>query len=194
MWVALACLILAPIVFAAASPLQSYRSTVYIIAGLAGVAALALLLMQPLLAAGYLPGMTVMRERRLHRLIGSGIVLAVGLHIGGLYLTSPPDTMDALLLVSPTPFSVYGVIGMWGIALTALLVLLRTRAGIRYGTWRLIHNGLAAIVVGASVAHALMIDGTMKWESKLILCFCVVAATGVAVVHLRILRPWMARR
>jgi hypothetical protein len=43
------------------------------------------------------------------------LVVAVVVHVGGLWITSPPDMIDALLLTSPTPFSAFGVIAMWAI-------------------------------------------------------------------------------
>jgi hypothetical protein len=105
-----------PIAAAAASPLLAWRQPVYIIAGFAGIAAMALLLLQPLLAAGLLPGLTRSAraphpplDRRL-RLFG----LVVG-HVGGLWVTSPPDVIDALTFSSPTPFSAWGVIAMWAL-------------------------------------------------------------------------------
>ena len=46
-------------IVAAGSEYLQYRSTVYIVAGFAGVVALSLMLMQPLLAAGVFPGRAV---------------------------------------------------------------------------------------------------------------------------------------
>lgn len=193
-WAALAFLVLSPIAIAATSPYLAGRDAVYIIAGLAGIVALALLLVQPLLAGGYLPGLRVTQERRWHHWVGTAIIVAVALHVGGLYLTSPQDALDALLLVAPTPFSVYGVIGLWGVVLTALLVATRSRLGLGNTAWRIIHNGLAAIVVFASVVHTLMIEGTMGNLSKLVLCALVIAATAIVILHLRVLRPLMRNR
>ena len=193
-WGVLACAVIIPIAVAVASPLQAFRSPAYIVAGLSGVIALTILLVQPLLAAGYLPGLRIPQERRWHRWIGSALVLAVGLHIGGLYLTSPPDTLDALLLVSPTPFSVYGVIGLWSLILTALLVAARPRLSLRPVTWRIVHNVLTSVVVVSSVVHALLIEGTMGVQSKVILCACVLAATAAVFVHLRIIKPMRRNR
>lgn len=191
-WSAVILAIAVPIAIAATSPFLASRDAVYILAGLAGIAALALLLMQPLLAAGYLPGLSKPRERLWHRRIGTGIVIAVALHVIGLYITSPPDALDALLLASPTPFSIYGVIGLWSVVLTALLVALRKR--IAPGTWRIVHNALAVVVVISSVVHALMIEGTMGAWSKAILCALILAATATAIIHLRVVRPLSRRR
>ncbi|MGL4975523.1 MAG: ferric reductase-like transmembrane domain-containing protein, partial [Bosea sp. (in: a-proteobacteria)] len=157
------------------------RDVFWIIGGLAGSSALALLLMQPLLAAGYLPLPSPLTSRRWHRWVGSLIVAAVAVHIGSLYVSSPEDTMDALLLVAPTSFSVYGVIGLVSVALTAILVAFRTRSGLRYGAWRILHNALGLVVVGATIAHALLIDGAMGTVSKTMLCALVFIATSVVL-------------
>ena len=57
----------------------------------AGVVALALLLLQPLLAGGYLPGLAARRSRHLHAWVGAGLLAAVVVHVAGLWLTSPPE-------------------------------------------------------------------------------------------------------
>lgn len=193
-WSLLASVIIGPVAIAAASPLLTGRDAIYVVAGIAGVVALALLVVQPLLAAGYLPGFPVIRGRRWHRWIGIGIVSAVTLHVLGLYLTSPADALDALLLRSPTPFSVYGVTAMWGVVLTAILVVTRRRQWLGNTSWRIAHNGLAVVVVVTSVVHALMIEGTMGSWSKLMLCACALAATVIVVLHLRVVKPLLRKR
>ena len=69
-WTALAALILVPLAFAATSPLLQWRQPIYIASGIAGIVGLALLLLQPLLAAGLLPGVSVLHGRRIHRVTG----------------------------------------------------------------------------------------------------------------------------
>lgn len=193
-WAALALCIVIPIAIAATSPFLAYRSLAYILAGFGGIFALGFMLIQPLLAAGYLPGLNILRAKRWHKIMGTGILIAVIIHIGGLYITSPPDTLDALLLVSPTPFSVYGVIALWGLVLTVLLVVFRTKLKIKPGLWRLIHNGLAIIVVLSTIVHALMIEGTMGNISKIVLCAAVAIASVITIVHLRIIKPAAKKR
>jgi hypothetical protein len=193
-WSGVAALMAAPVAIAAFSPYLAYRDAAYIVGGFAGIVCLSLLVLQPLLPAGYLAGSRGPAGRRWHRRLGAAIVAAVALHVGGLYLASPADTLDALMLVSPTPFSVYGVTAMWGVAATAVLVLLRRRLGLRASVWRLIHNALAAVVVAATVIHALQIEGAMEPVSKWALCAAVAVATGVALLDLRILRPVRERR
>lgn len=187
-WTALAIAIGIPLIASAFSPLLAWRSPVYIIAGLAGVIALALLLVQPLLAGGVLPGLAVLRARRIHRWIGAGLVLAVAVHVGALWITSPPDVIDALLLASPTPFSLWGVIAMWAVLATALLALLRRPFGLRPRSWRLAHATLALVIVGATIPHALLIDGTMEPVSKAALCLLVAVATLRTIAGLRLFR------
>ena len=193
-WGSVAAVMIVPVAIAAFSPYLASRNMPYIVGGFAGIVGLSLLFLQPLLPAGYMAGSEGPAGRRWHRWLGVGIIVVVALHVGGLYLASPPDTIDALLLVSPTPFSVYGVTAMWGVLVTAILVLFRRRFGLRYSVWRLIHNGLAAIVVVATVIHALQIEGAMEPVSKWILCMAVVVTTGVALLDLRVVRPILRRR
>lgn len=183
-WVALAAAIVVPMAAAAASPLLAWRHLTYIVAGFAGIVALGLILLQPLMIGGYLPGLHAQRGRHMHRWIGGLLVAAVAIHVGGLWLTSPPDMIDALLFASPTPFSAWGVIAMWAILAVALLVLLRRRLRIRPRTWRIAHTLLAAIIVAGTVVHALLIEGTMEIWSKAALCTLVAAATAKVIADI----------
>ncbi len=185
-WGALGAAIAVPVIAAAASPLLAWRQPVYILAGFAGIVAMALLLMQPLLAGGYLPGLSTLRSRRLHRWTGITLVSAVVIHVVGLWITSPPDVVDALLFVSPTPFSTWGVIAMWAVFGAAMLAVFRRRLRLRFLTWRLCHVTLAVITVTGSVVHALLIEGTMETVTKAVLCLLVLAATAKAVSDMRI--------
>jgi predicted ferric reductase len=187
-WAALAAAICVPIAVAAASPQLEWRGPVYILGGFAGIIALGLLLVQPLLIGGYLPGPSAYRSRRAHRWIGGVLVVAVVVHVAGLWITSPPDMIDALLLTSPTPFSPFGVIAMWAIFAVALLALLRRRLGLRPRTWRIAHMLLAVVIVVGTVAHSLLIEGAMEMVSKAALCALVLAATIKVMVDLRVWR------
>ena len=192
-WAALAAALAVPIAVAATSPLLAWRDPVYIAAGFAGILALALLLLQPLLAGGWLPGLPARRGRRLHAWIGMALVAAVTVHVLGLWLTSPPDVVDVLLFRSPTPFSVWGVVAMWSVFAAAVLAALRARLRLRPIVWRRCHTTLAAVTVLGSVVHAMLIEGTMGLVSKTALCALVLAAAAKVIADLR---PWttMARR
>ncbi len=181
----MAVVVLAPIALAAASPLIAWRDGVYIASGFAGMGALALLLAQPLLVGGFLPGLTARRGRRVHRWLGAALVALVALHVIGLWLTSAPDVIDALLFASPTPFSPWGVVAMWAAFAAAALAALRTRLRIAPKIWRVGHTALAVVIVVGSVVHALLVDGTMEPVSKAAFCLLVLLATAKVVVELR---------
>ncbi|WP_323764881.1 ferric reductase-like transmembrane domain-containing protein [Marinovum sp.] len=168
-----------PLIAAVGSPLLAYRQPVYIAAGLAGVLGLMLLALQPLLAVGALPGISILRGRRWHRLAGGALVLAVVAHVAGLWITSPPDVIDVLLLRSPTPFSIWGVMAMWAVFASAALALWRHR--LRLAVWRVVHRGLALVITAGTAVHAALIEGTMEPLTKGALCILAVGATLAAM-------------
>ena len=182
-WAALVAAIAVPIALAATSEQLAYRGPLYIIAGFAGIIALGLVLVQPLLIGGYLPALSGYRGRRAHHWIGGALVVAVVVHVGGLWVTSPPDMIDALTYTSPTPFSPFGVTAMWAIFAVALLALLRRR--LRPRTWRIAHMSLAVVIVVGGVVHAMLVEGTMETVSKAALCALVLGATVKVMADLR---------
>jgi len=190
-WAALAVVIGVPIAFAAGSEQLAWRGPVYILAGFAGIVALGLVLLQPLLIGGYLPGFAAYRGRRAHHWIGGALVAMIVIHVAGLWITSPPDMIDALTYQSPTPFSPFGVTAMWAIFAVALIAVLRRRLGLRPRTWRFIHMPLAVVIVVGSVVHCLLIEGTMETITKAALCALVLAATVKAMIDLQV---WRRRR
>nr|WP_254436203.1 ferric reductase-like transmembrane domain-containing protein [Ruegeria arenilitoris] len=145
-----------------------------------------LLLLQPLLAGRYLPGLSPLTSRRLHRWIGIALVTAILIHVGGLWITSPPDVVDALLFVSPTPFSAWGVIAMWAAFAAACLGLYRQRLKLRFRVWRLCHTALVAVTITGSVVHAMLIEGTMEIMTKTTLCALVLLASARTLAKLRV--------
>jgi hypothetical protein len=177
-----------PIAAAAASPLLAWRDPVYILACFAGIVALGLVLVQPLLIGGYLAGLSAYRGRRAHHWIGGALVVAIVVHVAGLWITSPPDMIDALLLTSPTPFSPFGVVAMWAIFAVAILAALRRRLGLRPRTWRVVHMPFAVVIVAGSVVHAMLVEGTMETVSKAVLCALVLGATIKVMADLRVWR------
>lgn len=186
-WGGLALAIVVPLVLAATSEYLAYRDAIYITSGFAGIAALSLALIQPLLASGWLPGLHLLRGRRIHRVIGVLLVVAVAVHVAGLWLTSPPDIEDALMFRAPTPFSVWGVLAMWALFIAALLVVFRRRLSPL--AWRNVHTSLVSTVVLGGVIHAMLIEGTMEPVSKAILCGLAIVATVAAVAA-----PWLRAR
>ncbi len=184
-WLALIAAILVPLVAAAMSPLLAWREPIYIASGFAGVIALTLLVLQPLLVAGYVPGLPALRGRQVHRAVGAILVLSIVVHVGGLWITSPPDVVDALLFRSPTPFSVWGVIAMWAVFAAALIALFRNR--FKLPVWRAAHTALAVVIVTGAIVHTVLIQGTMEPISKIALC-AVVFCVSAKVFHRR--RSW----
>ena len=189
-WGLVAIAMAVPMAASVASPQLAWRDPIYIAAGFAGVVALALLLVQPLLISGYMPGLSARRGRRIHPWIGGVLLLAIVIHVGGLWITSPPDVIDALLFVSPTLFSPFGVTAMWASLATAFLAAFRRRLRLRPRTWRIIHTSLAVVIVLGSVIHCLLIEGTMETLSKVVLCALVLAATVKVMFDLRV---WAGR-
>lgn len=185
-WILLGLALAVPVGAVAASPLLAWRDPIYIAAGVAGVVALSLLLVQPLLAGRYLPGLSAQRGRRWHRLVGAILIAAVACHVAGLWITSPPDVVDALLFRAPTLFSVWGVLAMWTVAATALVAVLRRRLRLRPRSWRLLHTSLAAVTALGTIAHVLPIQGTMENITKATICVMIVLVVLDMVFDLRV--------
>ena len=183
-WVVFVLTLAVPIAVAASSPLLAWRQPIYIIAGFAGIFAMGLLLTQPLLIGGYMPGLSTLKSRTFHRWVGGLLAASILIHVGGLWLTSPPDVVDALLFNSPTPFSAWGVIAMWTVFAAALLAAFRRQLRLHPWTWKLAHASLAVATVVGSIAHALLIEGTMGTVSKIVLCLMVAAATAKVMFDL----------
>ena len=189
-WLAFTGAVAVPIAGSLASPLLAWRDPVYIVGGLAGVVALTLLLAQPMLVAGLLPGLSPSFSKFMHRCVGIALVLMVVIHVAALWLTSPPDVVDALLFSSPTPFSAWGVIAMWAVFAAAAIALMRKRLRLQPRTWRRVHTGLTTVVVAGTVAHAVLIEGTMETFSKLVLCVLVVAMAVKALSDHKVWKLW----
>lgn len=169
--------LLLPLILAAFSPLLAWRGPIYIISGFAGIIGLALLGVQPLLAGRYIGAISPVLSRQMHRIIGVLLLLSVLGHMVGLWITSPPDMIDALLLRSPTPFSIWGVLAMWALFGVALLAAFQKRLGFRYKNWQRMHVSLASFAALATVLHVIQIEGTMETVSKALLSFTVLALT-----------------
>lgn len=185
-WLALIAAVAVPVVVAGFSPYLAWRSSIYIAAGFAGVIGLGLLLVQPLLAARMLPGLTAMNSRMVHRWVGIALIAMIALHVGGLWITSPPDVVDALLFRSPTPFSAWGVAAMWAAFAAVVLAALRSRLGWRFRLWRLAHASLALVTILGTVVHALLIEGAMETVTKATLCGLVLFACVRALIRLQV--------
>lgn len=183
-----------PAALALGSPLIAWRDPVYIVAGFAGVVGMALLLVQPLLVGGWLPGLTGRAGRQTHRALGVALVVVVIVHVGGLWITSPPDMVDALLLRSPALFSTWGVIAMWAVLAAGLIGILRRRMATGLRVWRGLHTTLVSITVVFTVLHAVQIEGTMEPWSKAALSGLILLALVRVLLDRRIWSLWLRVR
>ncbi|MEM6635818.1 MAG: ferric reductase-like transmembrane domain-containing protein [Pseudomonadota bacterium] len=180
-----------PIAAAAHSPLLAWRDPIYILGGFAGILGLCVLLFQPLLAAGSLPGLLLHLARKVHRWTGIALVVLVLVHVSALWITSPPDVIDALLFRSPTPFAVWGVVAMWAVFAAALLAAMRRRLRLRPRVWRIMHVSFAIVIVVGTVVHAVLIEGAMEAVSKVALCTLVLLVTLGSLARVKL---WTRRK
>jgi len=86
-WTALIFALAVPTIASAFSPQLQWRDPIYILAGFAGVISLGLLLVQPLLIGGFLPGLSPINHRRLHRWVGGCLVTAIIIHVAALWIS-----------------------------------------------------------------------------------------------------------
>ncbi len=185
-WAGLLAVVSIPLIVAARSPLLEWREPIYIAAGFAGILGLVLLLVQPLLILGALPGIPA---RRVHAWVGAGLVFVVVVHVVGLWITSPPDVVDVLLFRSPTPFAIWGAMAMWAVFAAALLAAVRKSIGLR--VWRLAHTIATSVVVIGTVIHVWQIEGTMGDLSKTAICVLVL---GTILWAIGKRRAWLVLR
>ncbi len=181
-WGCLGLIACTAIAASAMSPLLAWRQPIYILGSFAGIVALALLLFQPLLMHRQVPGLTILQGRKIHRWVGVLLLLSVAIHVLALWLTSPPDVIDALLFRSPTLFAPWGVVAMWAVLISALIVAARRRIRFKTVTWQRLHRCLAVVIVVGSVVHAYLIEGAMETWSKWALCIAVIVATSVTLI------------
>lgn len=185
-------LVILPLVVALVSPLQTGREAIWVIGALAGVLALSLLVIQVLLPTPWLRGIIIGDDSRVHRLLGIAIAVIVIVHVGGLYVTSPDDIADALVLQAPT-YSRLGVLSAWCLALSLGLALARRKLALTYSDWQIVHAFLAVVVVTTAVAHTVMIRGTLDGPVEVLLCGAAVIAVSAAIVHRFVLLPLQRR-
>ena len=121
-------------------------------------------------------------------MLGLGVVGLVVAHVLGLYVYSPDDVRDALVLAAPT-HSRLGVLAAWTLFLSAGLALARRRLGLTYTDWQVLHAALAVAIVGTAVGHTLMIRGTLDGPAELLLCAAAVLAVSAAAVYRLVVRP-----
>ena len=185
---ALASLLLLPISAALASPLQQGRDISWVLGGLAGILALGLLVVQMLLPTNWLRGLFAIGDMRLHRVLGIAVAGVVIAHVLGLYVYSPDDVRDALVLAAPT-YSRLGVLSAWCVLLSVVLALARRRLGLTYSDWQILHAVLAVVVVATAVGHTVLIRGALDGPAELLLCGAAVLAVTAAILYRYVVLP-----
>lgn len=181
--VTVALVIIAAIVEAAQSPLLAYRQPIYISASFAGIVGLTILLIQPLFLIGALP---VANSRKAHMCLGVGLIIAVVIHVAGLWITSPPDVIDVFFFRSPTPFSVWGMLAFCAVFTAAVLAVIRRKIGLRL--WRLGHTAAVFTVVMGTILHGWFVQGTMKPVTKALLSIAILLVFALALRQRRVWR------
>jgi predicted ferric reductase len=147
------------------------QSAALVISTAAAALAVSALALQPLLAGT--------GRLRWHRMLGAVALGLVLLHLGGLYIESPEDTLFALSLDGPTRGRMAALATAALIAVVALGVL-RARLPMAGATWRVLHGFLAALVIFLGFGHAVLTDGALDgFGTPLLLAFATVALVGV---------------
>ena len=117
---------------------------------------------------------------RRHRVVGGVALALVLLHLGGLFVVGPEDTLFALSLDGPTRGRMAALATL---ALVAVVVLgvLRGRLPMSGATWRILHGFLAALVILLSFGHAILTDGALDGlGTPVLLALAAVALLGIA--------------
>jgi predicted ferric reductase len=189
---ALAALLVVPPAVAVASPLQAGREMAWVLGALAGVLALSLLTVQVLLPTPWLDRLLAGHEPRWHRTVGLTLAAIILAHVAGLYLASPDDIRDALVLAAPT-YSRLGVLSAWSVGFSIALALARRRLGLIYSDWQILHSALAVAIVTTAVGHTVMIRGTLDGPAELLACGAALVAVSAGLVYQHVLRPLRRR-
>jgi predicted ferric reductase len=189
----LAVIVSAPVVVSSLSPLQTGRTITWVLGTAAGVLGLSLLVVQMILPTRWLYVMLGGSNLRWHRRLGLAVAALVIAHVVGLYLYSPDDIGDALILQAPT-YSRLGVLSAWCMLLTVGLALARRRLPLLYDDWQILHSVLAVAVTGTAVGHVLLLEGTLDGLAEWLVCLAAVAAATAGIVYWHVLRPLERRK
>jgi predicted ferric reductase len=87
-----------------------------------------------------------------------------------------------------------GAAALWALIAVVAVSLARRWVRIRYETWRRLHLGLALIVMGGMLWHALALGAYARTPPVNWLLVTYIAAFGALMLHYRVGRPWQVRR
>lgn len=178
----LVAIVLLPVLLAALSPLQAGRAVPWVWGTLAGVLALSLVVVHVLLPTGWLNSFVGEHNLGWHRILGISITGLTLAHILGLYLYSPDDIGDALVLAAPT-YSRLGVLSAGCLVLSVVLAVTRRQLRLADADWKTIHSALAIAIVGTAVAHAVLLQGTLDGLAEGLVCGSAIVAVCMAIAH-----------
>lgn len=181
----LVALVILPTLLAALNPLQSGRAPLWVLGTVAGVLSLSLIVVQVLLPTGWLNDWIGEQNLRWHRILGMTVTGLVIAHVLGLYLYSPDDIGDALVLAAPT-YSRLGVLSAGCLLLSVTMATARSKLPLAPADWQILHHVLAVAIVGTGVAHAILLQGTLDGFAEGLLCGSAVVAVLMAVIYWQI--------
>lgn len=161
-----------------------------------GFLALAVMCLQFLITARY---------PRVGSPFGSDILLFFHRQAGILAFVLLLGHVTIILAANPAYFSFFDPrenlprAGALLMALAAMAVLLGTSLwrgalGLRYEWWRLVHAGLAGLIVFIGLVHILMVDYFVNAWFKKGAWILLVGVALAALAHVRVARPWLNRR
>jgi predicted ferric reductase len=140
-------------------------------AGLVGFSALVVAVVLPARLPWLIASFGIETVLAVHRLIGLVAVVLVLLHLVAVVIVDPRG-LSILDLAHTTPAARAAVVATVALVLIVVLALRRPAHQPRYEGWRLVHNGLVAVVVVAAWLHV--------WWLRHLVSHVVVAAWFVA--------------
>jgi predicted ferric reductase len=197
LWLALyLLLVLAPLVFALASPRPSGRSFSVDVAAALGFGAFTILALQFVLPARARPftapfGVDVLV--RFHKQVGSAMVVLVLAHLVMLIIDDPAKVHLFVPVAAPwrAQAGLASVLALGGLLVTTAW---RSRLRLSYEDWRAIHCILGVAALGFAFAHLVGVGRYMSLSTVWVTAtLALVGATG-ALFHLRVGRPLRSAR
>ncbi|MDX6562685.1 MAG: hypothetical protein QOD65_2499 [Gaiellales bacterium] len=192
LWLALyLLLVLAPLVFALASPRPSGRSFWVDVSAALGFGAFTILALQfvlPARARAFTAPFGVDVLVRFHKQVGSAMVVLVLAHVVMLLVDDPSKLHLFVPVAAPwrAEAGLSSVLALGGILATTAW---RSRLRLSYEDWRAIHCVLGVAALGFAFAHLVGVGRYMSLSTVwLTATIALVGATG-ALFHLRIGRP-----
>jgi predicted ferric reductase len=132
----------------------------------------------------------VIQYHREMGIVGFGMVLA---HVILLMAAEPSylEFFDPRVNFLRSAFLILALLALVTLMVTSLW---RETVGLDYEWWRLVHGGLALAVVFIGLVHAIQVSHYLEPLWKKVVLALLMAGSLYAVVHTRVVRPWLSRR